>query len=78
MCIRDRLKRRRHPAAPALLVTAGVFAVSLTFRTLDQPLCVAWPLGTHWLWHLLNAVVLARLMRTLAAYGPAAAYSSKW
>lgn len=72
------LRRRRHPSAPALLLTAGLFAVSLTFRTLDGPLCAAWPLGTHWLWHLLNAVVLARLMRTLAAFGPATAHASKW
>lgn len=72
------LRRRRHPAAPALLTTAALFAVSLTFRTLDGPLCAAWPLGTHWLWHLLNAVVLARLMRTLAAFGPTVTHASKW
>lgn len=69
---------RRHPSAPGLLLTAGLFAVSLTFRTLDEPLCAAWPMGTHWLWHLLNAVVLARLMLTLAAFGPRGAQSSKW
>ena len=37
---------------------AGVFAVSLTLRTLDEPLCVSIPSGTHFLWHLLNAVTL--------------------
>jgi hypothetical protein len=72
------LRRRRHPAAPALLLTAGLFAVSLTFRSLDEPLCTAWPLGTHWLWQLLNAVVLAGLMRSLAAFGPAGPHASKW
>lgn len=40
------------------LYAAGVFAVSLTLRTLDEPLCVAFPLGTHFLWHCLNATVL--------------------
>jgi hypothetical protein len=35
------LRRRRHPAAPALLLTVGLFAVSLIFRTLDGPLCAA-------------------------------------
>ncbi len=72
------LWRRHHPAAPALLTTATLFAVSLTFRTLDEPLCAAWSLGTHWLWHLLNAVVLARLMRTLAAFTSTEVHSSKW
>lgn len=41
-----------------LLVATGVFAVSLTLRTLDKPLCDQLPIGTHFLWHCLNAVVL--------------------
>ncbi|HTJ38833.1 MAG TPA: hypothetical protein VL738_36855 [Dactylosporangium sp.] len=41
-----------------LLAATGVFAVSLTLRTLDEPLCGRMPIGTHWLWHCLNAVVL--------------------
>lgn len=41
-----------------LLWAAGVFAVSLTLRTLDEPLCDRLPIGTHFLWHCLNATVL--------------------
>lgn len=37
---------------------AAVFAVSLTLRTLDDPLCGQVPIGTHFLWHILNAVTL--------------------
>lgn len=37
---------------------AGVFALSLTLRTLDEPLCGQLPIGTHFLWHILNAVTL--------------------
>lgn len=70
------LAARRHPAGPSLLATAALFAVSLTLRSVDQPLCAAVPLGTHWLWHLLNAVVLGRLMLVLARHGPAAAAHS--
>ncbi|SFI15485.1 Ceramidase [Bosea sp. OK403] len=40
-----------------------VFAVSLAFRTLDGALCGGWSMGTHWLWHLLNAGVLYLLLR---------------
>jgi hypothetical protein len=57
-----------HPAAILLLSASGVFLVSLTLRTLDGPLCPAWPIGTHFLWHLLNAVTLALLL--LAALTP--------
>lgn len=51
---------RRAPAtARGLLVAAGLVSVSLTLRSLDMPLCGVIPLGTHFLWHVLNAVLLA-------------------
>jgi hypothetical protein len=37
---------------------AGILIASLTFRTLDGPLCDALPLGTHFLWHILNGIML--------------------
>ena len=56
------LALRRHPAAGWLLAAAAVFTLSLTFRSLDQRLCDVWPLGTHFLWHILNGVVLGVLL----------------
>lgn len=54
-----------------IVALAGlVFALSLTFRTLDRPLCDVIPLGTHWLWHLLNATVLYLLLRAAILQGP--------
>jgi hypothetical protein len=41
-----------------LLLAGAVFAVSLTARTVDRPLCTVVPIGTHWIWHCLNAGVL--------------------
>ena len=35
-----------------------VLTVSIIFRTIDQKICPIWPLGTHFLWHILNAIVL--------------------
>jgi hypothetical protein len=49
---------RRLGVGQALLVAAGLFVASLTFRIVDLDACAAWPLGTHFLWHLLNAAVL--------------------
>jgi hypothetical protein len=51
-------KRIRHPAANRLLLAGGVFVISIVLRTLDFALCPIWPIGTHFLWHLLNAYVL--------------------
>jgi len=63
------LARRGHALGRPLLVAAGLFAVSLTFRTLDMPLCPAVPLGTHFLWHLLNGVLLGWLIVSLVRHG---------
>ena len=41
-----------------LLAAAGVFVVSMTFRSIDMHVCEAFPLGVHFIWHCLNAVVL--------------------
>ncbi len=55
----------KHPAARLILSAGGVFVISLTLRTLDTPLCPVWPIGTHFLWHLLNAATLALLLLAL-------------
>lgn len=41
-----------------LLIAAGIFTLSLTFRSIDEALCMYLPFGTHFMWHVLNAVVL--------------------
>lgn len=56
------LLKRAPGTARSVLVTAGLFLVSLSFRTIDVGACPRLPLGTHFLWHLLNAVVLYRLL----------------
>lgn len=55
----------RRPYAGRFALAAAVFAVSLTFRTVDEPICGAVPIGTHFLWHLLNACVLFLVLRAL-------------
>jgi len=52
------LMRGSPATARGLAVGAGILVLSLGFRTVDEPICAALPLGTHFLWHLLNAVML--------------------
>jgi hypothetical protein len=57
------LLRRKSPVSAArLALGAGLLILSLTFRSLDLPLCQNLPIGTHFLWHLLNAVMLAHMI----------------
>ncbi|GGS38285.1 ceramidase domain-containing protein [Actinokineospora fastidiosa] len=58
--------RRMYGYARAYLGIAGLFAVSLTLRTIDESVCGWLPLGTHFLWHVLNATVLYLVIRVAA------------
>ena len=42
----------------SLALAASLFTLALVARSVDNALCATWPWGTHFLWHLLNAVVL--------------------
>jgi hypothetical protein len=48
-----------------LALAAGVFVVSVTLRSEDQAWCTALPIGTHWIWHCLNAVTLTLVTLSL-------------
>ena len=47
----------------AMLIAAAIFVVSLALRIVDLDICDALPVGTHFLWHILNAVLLYLLLR---------------
>lgn len=63
------LSRANHPAARGIAAAGVVFAVSLTFRTIDNAVCASWPAGTHFLWHSLNGLLLYVLLRTAVGHG---------
>lgn len=48
-----------------LLAASGVFLLALIFRTLDQSICPSVSIGTHFLWHLCNGVLLYLSARAL-------------
>ncbi|WP_328605400.1 hypothetical protein OG943_36130 [Amycolatopsis sp. NBC_00345] len=48
----------RDPYWTHFAVAGALFALSLAFRSIDGVVCGDFPSGTHFLWHLLNAVVL--------------------
>jgi hypothetical protein len=52
------LRRRAPRTARGLAIGVAILVASLAFRSLDQPLCAILPVGTHFMWHILNAVML--------------------
>jgi hypothetical protein len=72
------LIERHHRAAPYVTWAAVIFAVSIIFRSVDMAFCDqvvidGREVGTHFIWHLLNAVVLFLLLRASLEAGPVAA-----
>jgi hypothetical protein len=63
------LMLRRHPVGAWLLTAAALFMASLTFRALDMRLCDAFPMGTHFMWHLLNGTLLGVLLVAYVRHG---------
>lgn len=64
----------RHPAWRWLLAACAVFLLSMAARTIDLEVCRmarigGRVLGTHWLWHLLNAATLYILLAAAVRHG---------
>ncbi|MCB1366417.1 MAG: ceramidase domain-containing protein [Rhodobacteraceae bacterium] len=58
------LLRRAPDTARALAIGAALLAVSITARALDMPFCAENPVGSHFLWHVLNAAMLFWMIRS--------------
>ncbi len=58
-----------HPAGKGIAIGIGIFAVSLTFRSVDMEVCATVPTGAHYFWHALNGLVLFWLTRVLILHG---------
>lgn len=61
---------RKHPARHYIVAATLLFFASLIFRTVDLQVCNAAMLGTHFLWHLLNGVMVAVLLQALVREFP--------
>ncbi|MDJ0930310.1 MAG: hypothetical protein QNJ43_05065 [Breoghania sp.] len=48
-----------------LMMIDLMFSLSLSFRMMDHAVCKWFPIGTHFMWHVLNAVVIYMLLRVL-------------
>lgn len=67
------LRRRAPQLARGFVIGAGILLVSLTARSVDESLCDRITFGTHFLWHILNSVMLAWMIEVYVAHkrGPA-------
>jgi hypothetical protein len=59
----------RSPAGWYCIACAAILLVAFFFRAVDQDVCGWLPLGTHFLWHILIALMLGVILIAVAKYG---------
>lgn len=52
------LGKTKHPVTPYIWWAGVVFITALIFRSVDATTCSAVPMGTHFLWHSLNGLLI--------------------
>ena len=60
---------RGSPAGWYCIACAVILFAGFVFRAIDQDVCEAFPLGTHFLWHVLIALMLGVILFAVAKYG---------
>jgi len=55
--------RHRHPkTAHGFIIGAVLLVFSITLRSIDETLCSRLPIGTHFLWHCFNGLMLGYMI----------------
>ena len=70
------LLRKSEPnLSRGLFIGASILCLSIVSRTIDEPLCSILSVGTHFVWHILNSIMLSWMIEILrrhmlAGYSP--------
>ena len=60
------LLRKSEPnLSNGLFIGASILCLSIVSRTIDEPLCSILSVGTHFVWHILNAIMLSWMIEIL-------------
>ncbi len=59
------LHLKARPSSTHFMMAAIIGITSLFCRSIDQEVCDIFPLGTHFLWHILNATLLYILLKQI-------------
>jgi len=56
------IRQKHAETARGFNIGAGILALSITTRSIDETLCNVLPIGTHFVWHCLNGLMLAYMI----------------
>lgn len=59
----------RYPGtARGMVIGGAILTASISFRSVDEMVCDQFPLGTHFMWHILNGVMLGWMIEVYARH----------
>jgi len=61
--------RGGNPLAGWIIAATATFVLSLAFRTVDLAICGQYPTGTHFIWHLLNGLMIGLILQVMIRAG---------
>lgn len=59
------LRRTSVASGNGLIFGAGLLTASLVFRSIDETICDSFPIGSHFVWHILNGLMLGWMIEVL-------------
>ena len=59
------LRKSESNLSRGLFIGATILCLSIVFRIIDEPLCSIFSVGTHFVWHILNAIMLSLMIEIL-------------
>jgi len=62
------LRKSEPKLSRGLFIGATILCLSLVFRTIDEPLCSVLSAGTHFVWHIVNAIMLSWMIEILRTH----------
>ena len=68
------LRKSEPNLSRGLFFGATILCLSIVFRIIDEPLCSILSVGTHFVWHILNAIMLSWMIEILRRHMLAGCY----
>ncbi|MCC1482335.1 ceramidase domain-containing protein [Roseibaca sp. Y0-43] len=67
----------RSDTGRGLLIGAAILCLSLGFRMADEVVCARLPIGTHFMWHILNGIMLGWMILVYCRHARAGALAPR-
>lgn len=64
------LYRENKPIRKDMIIALSLYSLAIVFRSVDNSICSLLPIGTHFLWHIFNAIAAFYAMKLLVNVKP--------